>query len=761
MNINELISKMTIKEKAALCIGASAWCTASVRRLGIPQIVMTDGPHGVRRVENIDEVQNIFSLTKSLPSTCFPTASAVACTWDTELLQRMGEAIGQECISRGIDILLGPGNNMKRTPLCGRNFEYFSEDPYLSGDLAAAFIKGVQSKGVGAALKHFVANNQEHKRHTISAEIDERTLREIYLTAFETAVKEAKPWAVMCAYNKVNGTYCSENNELLTKILREEWGFKGFVLSDWGAVYDRVESLKAGVDLEMPGPQKKSFKKLIKAIRNEEIEEEILDKAVENIIKAVIKSKKAEKKDTEFDQGFHHELARKMASESIVLLKNNNDILPLKEPKTIAIIGRAAKEPHIQGGGSSQVNPTNMDIPYDEIEKLAEQAEIFYEEGYTMDEKVDNNMIDRARNIAQGADIALLFIALPPYKEFESYDRDDMELTKHQIKLINEVASVQPKTVVILNNGSPVSMEDWIDNAAGLLQTWFMGQGGGKALADILFGKVNPSGKLTETFPMRLKDNPTYINYPGENDRVIYGEGIFMGYRYYDKKEIDVQFPFGYGLSYTSFEYSNLNVSSDEFKDIDGLTVEVDVKNTGKLPGKEIVQLYLRDIESRLVRPVKELKGFKKVELKPDETKTISFVLNMRDFAYYHPTYKDWITENGEFEIMIGKSSRDICLTKKVNLVSTTNLPCTLNYTSTVREWLDDEEGRKIIESLSEDIMSRKDFQRVSGSSNIDLWKAAKDTQLIFLLKQMSWAIPIVPDIIMSKLLAKVHNKRI
>lgn len=760
MDINELISQMNIKEKAALCIGASAWCTASVRRLGIPQIVMTDGPHGVRRVANVDEVQNVFSLTKSLPSTCYPTASAVASTWDTELVKEMGEAIGRECITQGVDILLGPGNNMKRTPLCGRNFEYFSEDPYLSGDLAAAFINGVQSKGVGTALKHFIANNQEYKRHTSSSEIDERTLREIYLTAFERAIKKSNPWSIMCSYNKLNGTYCSENHELLTKILREEWGFDGFIMSDWGAVYDRVESLKAGVDLEMPGPQKKSFKMLIKAIHNGELEEEVLDDAVKSILKTVLKCREVEKGNQDFDVNCHHELAKKIASESMVLLKNEKDILPLSNPKSIAIIGRAAKNPHIQGGGSSEVDPTDMYIPYEEIEKLAEDAKIFYEEGYTEKEEIDKIMIDRAKNIAKDAEIALVFIALPAYKEFESYDRDDIKLTKHHVQLIKAVASVQPKTVVILNNGSPVSMQEWIDHVPGILQAWLMGQGGGKAVADILFGKANPSGKLAETFPMKLSDNPAYINYPGENDRVIYGEGIFVGYRYYDKKEIEVQFPFGHGLSYTTFEYSNLKASSDEFKDTDGVTITVDVKNTGKMYGKEVVQLYVKDMEAKLSRPVRELKGFSKVELEPGETKTVSFELEMRDFAYYHPRYKKWVTEDGEFEIMIGKSSRDICLTKKVNLISTTELPCTLNYNSTVREWLEDKKGKEIIESLSNDIMNRKDFMRLSGDSDVDVWKAAQDTQLIFLLKQISWAFPLVPDIIMSRLLSQVHGRR-
>lgn len=760
MDVNEFISRMNIKEKAALCIGASAWCTASVRRLGIPQIVMTDGPHGVRRVQNVDEVQNVFSLTKSLPSTCYPTASAVACTWDTQLVQEMGAAIGQECIAQEVDILLGPGNNMKRTPLCGRNFEYFSEDPYLSGDLAAAFINGVQSKGVGTALKHFIANNQEYKRNTISSEIDERTLREIYLTAFERAIKKSKPWAVMCSYNKLNGTYCSENYELLTKILREEWGFGGFIMSDWGAVHDRVESLKAGVDLEMPGPQKKSFKALIKAINNGELEEEVLDNAVKSILKIVRKCRDIQKDDESFDANIHHELATKIASEAMVLLKNENDILPLSSPKSIAIIGRAAKYPNIQGGGSSEVTPTNLDTPYEEITKLAESAKIFYEEGYPIKEEINQKMIDAAKNVAKDAEIALIFIALPAYKEFESYDREDIKLTKHQIQLIKSVTSVQPKTVVILNNGSPVSMKEWIDNVPGVLQAWLMGQGGGKAAADILFGNINPSGKLAETFPMKLNDNPAFINYPGENDKVIYGEGIFVGYRYYDKKEIEVQFPFGYGLSYTTFEYSNLKASSDKFKDTDGLTITVDVKNTGKISGREIVQLYIRDIEAKLVRPVRELKGFAKVELEPGETKTVSFELEKRDFAFYHPGYKKWVTEDGEFEIMIGKSSRDIPLTKKVNLISTTEIPCTLNYNSTVREWLEDKKGKEIIESLSNDMMNRKDFMRLSGESNVDIWKAAKDTQLIFLLKQISWALPLVPDIIMSRLLSQVHGRR-
>ncbi len=760
MNIDELVSQMTIKEKAALCIGGSAWCTTSVRRLGIPEIVMTDGPHGLRRVENVNESHNIASLKESIPATCFPTASALAASWDVELIKEVGETIGEECIAQDVDIILGPGNNMKRTPLCGRNFEYFSEDPYLGGDLSAAFINGVQSKGVGATLKHFIANNQEYKRNTMSSEVDERTLREIYLRAFEIAIKKSRPWAVMCSYNKLNGTYCSESYELLTQILREEWKFDGIVMSDWGAIHDRIKSLKAGVDLEMPGPKKNSFKQLMTAIRNGELDEEILSKTAKRILKTIVRRYKVKEDKRDFDANIHHSIARKTASESMVLLKNERNILPIEKPELIAIIGKAAKNPKIQGGGSSLVTPTNVDIPYKEIKKIAEGSKILYEEGYTMEDELNQEMIDRAKDVAKIAKIALLFIALPPNKEFESYDRDDMHLSKQQVELIKSVSSVQPNTVVILNNGSPISMKEWIDDVPGVLQAWLMGQGGGKAVADILFGRINPSGKIAETFPVKLSDNPAYINYPGENDRVIYGEGIFVGYRYYDKKQVDVQFPFGYGLSYTTFEYSNLKVSSSKFRDIDGLALTVDITNTGKMAGKEIVQLYVMDRESKLARPIKELKRFAKVDLRPGETKTVSFNLDMQDFAYYSPQHKSWVTENGEFDIMVGKSSREICLTNRVNLISTTEISCTLNYNSTIREWLEDERGREIIENLSKNIMNNKEFQQISKGANIDMWKAAQDTQLIFILKQMAWSLPLVPDMIMSRLLTQVHGRR-
>ncbi len=631
-NIVELIKQMTLEEKAALCTGAGPWTTTPVERLGIPELTLTDGPHGVRRVEDLSTF-----ISKSVPATCFPTASCMASTWNVDLIYRVGEAIAEECIALGVNVILGPGVNMKRTPLCGRNFEYYSEDPYLAGELAVAFIKGVQSKGVGTSLKHFAANNQEYQRSTISAEVDERTLREIYLPAFEAAVKKAQPWTVMCSYNKLNGTYASQNHFLLTEILKDEWGLQGLVVSDWGAVHDRVQALKAGLDLEMPGPRDRRVKAVIDAVRSGELDEAVLDEAVRRILNIVFKAAET-KKGGSFDVAGHHALARQVAGEGIVLLKNNG-ILPLQGHQRIAVIGRSAQEAYYQGGGSSHINPTRVDNPYEELQKMAGEAELNYAEGYPETDRFDQALIDEACNLAHLADVALLYISLPATKESEGYDRPDLDLTAHQIALIKAVNAVQPNTVVILNNGAPVVMSDWIDDTAAVLEAWMMGQAGAGAIADVLFGKVNPSGRLAETFPLKLKDTPAYINYPGENGVVRYGEGLFIGYRYYDAKEVPTLFPFGYGLSYTTFEYQNPRVSAQTFRDVDGVTVSVDVTNTGKRAGKEVVQVYVHDKKSKLTRPPKELKGFAKVELQPGETKTVSIPLDFRSFAYYHPGY--------------------------------------------------------------------------------------------------------------------------
>lgn len=698
--INNLINKMTLEEKAAMCTGASPWTTTPIDRLGIPEITVSDGPHGVRRVANLNDF-----VAGSLPATCFPTASCLASTWDENLIQTMGKAIGEECIALNVDVVLGPGANMKRTPLGGRNFEYYSEDPYLAGQIAASFIQGVQSKGVGTSLKHFAVNNQESQRMTIDAKVDERTLREIYLAAFETAVKKSKPWTVMCAYNKLNGTYCSENTRLLVDILKDEWGFEGFVVSDWGAVHDRVASMEGGVDLEMPGPRERRVMAVVEAVQSGKLDETVLDESVSRILKIVFKAAET-KKSGSFDKPSHHALARQIAAEGMVLLKNNG-ILPLKDQQHIAVIGHAAQKAHFQGGGSSHINPTQVDNPFMELQKLAGDAELTFSNGYPEDISFDQTLIDAAVKNAQTADVALLYIALPDSKESEGYDRADLDLTKQQVALINAVTSVQPNTVVILNNGAPVVMGEWIEGTAAVLEAWMMGQAGGGAIADILYGKINPSGKLAETFPLRLVDTPAYINFPGENNQLHYGEGIFIGYRYYDAKEVPVQFPFGYGMSYTTFTYANPRASATSFKDVDGLTISVDVTNTGDVIGKEVVQVYVRDLKSGLVRPPKELKNFAKVELRPGETKTVTLKLDFRAFAYYHPAHKQWITEDGEFDLLIGSSSTDIHCVQTVTLQSTLQLPSLLNHESTLRDWMEDARGRRVFEPHLEQVTSQ------------------------------------------------------
>ena len=750
--ITDLIKKMTLEEKAALCTGAGPWTTTPVEHLGIPEMIVTDGPHGVRRAENITTF-----VEKSLPATCFPTAACMASTWDVDLIHKLGEAIAYECIALNVDVVLGPGANMKRTPLCGRNFEYYSEDPYLAGEMAASFIKGVQSKGVGTSLKHFAANNQEYQRTTISSEIDERTLREIYLPAFEAAVKKAKPWTVMCSYNKLNGTFAAENQRLLTEILREEWGFEGFVVSDWGAVHDRVDGLMAGLELEMPGPRERRVQAVIDAVRSGKLNESVLDEAVLRILTIVFKAAET-KKGGSFDIARHHALARKVSGEGMVLLKNNG-VLPLKNLKHIAVIGRSAKEAYFQGGGSSHINPTRLDNPYEELGKLAGDARLSYAEGYPTGESFDQNLIDKASKISRSADVALLYLCLPATKESEGYDRPDLDLTSHQVALIKAVTAVQPNTVVILNNGAPVVMSEWIDGTAAVLEAWMMGQAGGGAIADVLFGKVNPSGKLAETFPLKLVDTPAYICYPGENGAVRYGEGIFMGYRYYDAKGVPTLFPFGYGLSYTTFGYQNPRVSSNSFRDVDGVTVSVDVTNTGKMAGKEVVQVYVHDHKSKLVRPPKELKGFTKVELQPGETKTVTVVLDFRAFAYYHPAYRQWITEDGEFDLLIGASSTDIRCTQTVSLQSTVKLPSILNRDSTMREWIEDPRGMSVLAPFLQQLQDQM-RATIGGDETIgmDPMGFLMDTPLMGLFYFMGSSHPVSPEEMVDGFLAKVYS---
>ena len=758
-NIQSLIAKMTLEEKAALCTGASSWTTMAVERLGIPELIMSDGPHGVRRVPDVNSI-----ATESLPATCFPTASCLASTWDVDLIHDMGEALAEECIALNVDVLLGPGANMKRSPLGGRNFEYFSEDPYLAGEMAASMIDGIQSKGVGTSLKHYAANNQEFQRFSINAEIDERTLREVYLTAFEKAVKQAKPWTVMCSYNKVNGTFASEHHYLLTEILKNEWGFEGLVVSDWGAVRDRVAALKGGLDLEMPGPQDRRVKAVVEAVRSGKLEEAVLDESVRRILNIVFKAKETPKNGT-FDVEAHHELARKIASEGMVLLKNNG-LLPLKGQQHIAVIGRAAENAHFQGGGSSHIHPTKVAVPFKELQSQAGNAELTYAEGYPTDNSFRQELIDQAVMLAQSADVAVLYIALPTFKESEGYDRKDLDLTAQQVALIKAVSRVQPNTVVVLNNGAPVAMSEWIDGVAAVLEGWMMGQAGGVAIADVLFGKVNPSGKLAETFPLKLSDTPSHLNWPGGAGAVHYGEGLFIGYRYYDAKEVPVLFPFGHGLSYTTFSYSNAKVSARNFKDVHGLTVTVDVTNTGKVAGREIVQLYVHDHESGLVRPEKELKGFAKVELLPGETRSVSIQLDFRAFAYYHPEYKQWITEDGDFEILLAASATDIRESLAVTLESTLRLPCILDKESTIREWMADPRGRAVFGAFYAQIeaQSRKMFgggdERYGNESAIgmDIMDMMNDMPLVSVLMFQQNALTMPPEEMVEGLLMQAHS---
>ncbi|MBN2004241.1 MAG: glycoside hydrolase family 3 C-terminal domain-containing protein [Anaerolineae bacterium] len=748
---------MTLEEKAALCTGEGPWTTTAIPRLGVPSLVVSDGPHGVRHPIEIDKIGSL-----SHPATCFPTASSLACTWDIALMHEMGQALAEEASALGVGVLLGPGNNMKRTPLCGRNFEYFSEDPYLAGEMATGLIEGIQSRGVGTSLKHFALNNQEYRRFSISAEVDERSLREIYLPAFEKAVKKGKPWTVMCAYNKLNGTYCSEHYALLVNLLKEEWEFEGLVVSDWGAVHDRVAALKGGLDLEMPGPKPSRVQAVIKAVQDGLLDEAVLNEAVRRILKVVFKADETPIGKA-FDQQAHNALARRVAAEGMVLLKNNG-VLPLKKGLGhIAVIGRAAKIPHFQGGGSSHINPTMVAIPFDELRQQAGEAKLTYAEGYPEDDRFRQDLIDQAVSVARNADVALLYIALPVYKESEGYDRADLDLTGQQIALIKAVGEAQSNSVVILNNGSAVAVKDWIQYASAVLEAWMMGQAGGGAIAEVLFGKVNPSGKLAETFPVKLPDTPAYIHYPGENGKVTYGEGMFIGYRYYEAKQIPVQFPFGYGGSYTTFAYGNAIISANTFKDTDGLTITVDVTNTGAVAGKEVVQVYVHDHKSALIRPYKELKAFAKVELQPGQTQTVTLSLDSRAFAYYHPGHRQWVTEDGEFDILIGASSADIRCKQTVTLQSTQKLPSLLNRESTVLDWLSDPRGKVIFAPMFEQMMAGMK-QSMAGDSDanemtgVDMTSMIMDMPLIDILHFQETVLPVSPEEIVNGLLYQVHQ---
>lgn len=699
LDVKKLVNELTLEEKASLCSGADFWHTKAIDRLNIPAAMVSDGPHGIRKQESLADHMGVAESIKAIG---FPTASAMACSFDRDLLHKVGDALGEECVAEDLAVLLGPGINMKRSPICGRNFEYYSEDPVVAGELGAAFVNGVQEHGVGTSLKHFAANNQEWRRMSISAEIDERTLREIYLAAFETVVKKAQPWTIMCSYNRINGVYSCENDWLLNKVLRDEWGFEGLVMTDWGAMDERVPSLKAGLDLEMPDCHGETDKLIVKAVQSGELEESVLDTAVERILTMVDKYLTARKGidpasmvhplpssvERGYDVAAHHALARTTAEQSAVLLKNE-DILPLQKDKKIAFIGEFAKVPRIQGGGSSHINNTSVESALD-----AAGDSVSYAQGFHIDEETtDETLLQEAITLAKESDVAVIFAGLPDSFESEGFDRTHLNMPANQNELIARISEVQPNVVVVLHSGSPIAMP-WLDKVAGVLQMYLAGQASGGAAVNLLFGDATPCGKLAETFPLHLEDNPSYLNFPGNREKVCYQEGVFIGYRYYDKKKMDVLFPFGYGLSYTDFTYSNMKVTVngknaadvDVIKETDEIVVSADITNTGNCDGAEIVQLYIKNPVVYEIRPEKELRDFAKVFLKAGETKTVTFMLNARAFSYYETRIHDWYAESGDYEILLASSSRDIRLQYTVSITGSKKIPFVADYVTTCED---------------------------------------------------------------------------
>ncbi len=693
--IRQLIAQMTLEEKAGLLSGEDFWHTKGVERLGVPKSMVSDGPHGLRKQ---DEQADHLGINDSIKAVCFPAASATAASFDPDMIEKMGEALGEACQHEKLSVLLGPAVNIKRSPLCGRNFEYFSEDPYLTGVMATALIKGIQSKNVGTSIKHFALNSQEHRRMSSSSDCDERTIREIYFPAFEMAVKEAQPWTVMCSYNRINGTFASENPWLLTDVLRKEWGFEGYVMSDWGAVSDRVAGVAAGLDLEMPSSGGINDRKVVEAVKAGKLDEKLVDLCCERILNIVFRYVENAKPETPWDKEAQHLQAAEVAADCMVLLKNEGGILPLNKEDDIAFIGEFAEKPRFQGGGSSHINCFKTTGAVE----AAKGLKVTYARGYDVAaDDAPADMIAEAAAAAKKAKVAVVFAGLPDAYESEGYDRTHMRMPESQNRLIEAVAEANPNTVVVLHNGSPVEMP-WIGRVKGVLEAYLGGQAVGLAEVKVLFGDVNPSGHLPESFPIKLEDNPSYLFYGGEPAGTEYREGIFVGYRYYDKKKMDVLFPFGYGLSYTTFEYSGLKLSKDKILDTDTVTVTVTVKNTGKRAGKTVAQVYVGDVEGYVnaVRPVRELKAFRKVELQPGESKEVSFTLCKRAFATWRSEIHDWFVESGEFSIEVGDSSACLPLKATVTVESTQKLPAHYDMNSIVMDLMKDPKAKEVIAPL-------------------------------------------------------------
>jgi len=674
------IAKLTLEQKASLLSGHDFWSTKAIPEAGIPSIVLTDGPHGVRR--QAGDADHL-GINDSLPSTCFPPAVAVGSSWDPELAARIGEAVGREGRAFGVSVILGPGVNIKRSPLCGRNFEYYSEDPYLSGVLGSAHVTGMHQAGVGASVKHFAANNQEHERMRISADVDERTLREIYLPAFERVVREARPATVMCSYNKINGIYASHNRWLLTDVLRGDWGFEGAVVSDWGAVSDRVAGVAAGMDLEMPGSGGTTDQQIVDAVGAGVLDEATVDESVRRVLALTELPHDA---TDDLDVEGHHALARELAADSIVLLKNERETLPVPANSRVAVVGAFATEPRFQGGGSSHINATQVDAALDMIrdQPWTDGVTVEHAAGFSLDGTGDPAaMLEEATTAARGADIALLFVGLSDREESEGFDRDTLTLPKAQIDVINAVAQVAPRTVVVLSNGGVVSLEGWHDHVDAIVEGWLLGQAGGSALSDVLFGHVNPSGHLAESIPLKLEDNPSWLNFPGEQGHVRYGEGVFVGYRYYTTTGVPVRYPFGHGLSYTTFSTDDLTIDAVGDEDVD---VSVTVTNTGSRPGKHVVQVYVSGGNAPVRRPTRELRGFTKVALEPGKSTTVSLRLDRRAFAYWDVEFGRWVVAPGEYRVQVCSDASTVLKEQPITLAGD-SIVRELTLDSTVGDW--------------------------------------------------------------------------
>ena len=693
--ISELLAGMTLEEKAGLCSGADFWHTKAVGRLGVPAMMVSDGPHGLRTQKEGGDVND------SITAVCYPAGCAAAASFDPDLLHREGKAIGAEARAVGVGIVLGPAVNIKRSPLCGRNFEYYSEDPCLAGKLAAAYIQGVQSQGVGTSIKHFAANSQEYRRMTCSSNMTERTLREIYLPAFETAVKEAAPWTVMCSYNRINGTYASENRMLLTDILRKEWGFEGFVMSDWGAVADRVRGLCAGLDLEMPGCGGVNDKKIVAAVRDGSLDEAVLDKAVARILNIVLRHADlaGAAVGAELDLPGDHADPAAMAAECAVLLQNRGS-LPLKQGQKVVYIGGFAAAPRYQGGGSSHVNSYKVESALDVAR--ARGRVVDYVEGFPADrDQREETEFLRAVEAAENADAAVIFAGLPESFESEGYDRRHMRLPDAQNNLIARVAAVQKNTVVVLHTGSPVECP-WAEDVSSVLCMYLGGEGVGRATDALLYGEADPCGRLPETWPLRLEDTPCYLDYPGNGRTAYYREGVFVGYRWYDARKMPVRWPFGHGLSYTGFVYKSASLSADTLTDDGSVEVSVTVRNSGARFGREVVQLYIAPPENAVPRPPKELRHFAKVALEPEEEKTITFTVTRQDLCYYDEELGDWYAEPGEYKVLLGHSSRNIPTVLSLHYTTAHRRPMTVDENTAVGDLLRDDRTAPILRTMLE-----------------------------------------------------------